>query len=100
MIQIQSAKLVEGTDYDSWVQVFESQEAIKMRADAGLKILAYGWNAEKERVFTVAEMDDPQTVQKMMQTSEAAAIMAKAGTDKSSMEMIPLPNGKPGIRNS
>ena len=37
-----------------------------MRADAGLKILAYGWNAEKERVFTVAEMDDPQTVQKMM----------------------------------
>ena len=48
MIQIQSVKLVEGTDYDSWVQVFESQEAIKMRADAGLKILAYGWNAEKE----------------------------------------------------
>ena len=45
MIQIQSAKLVEGTDYDSWVQVFESQEAIKMRADAGLKIFAYGWNA-------------------------------------------------------
>ena len=75
----------------------KSQEAIKMRADAGLKILAYGWNAEKERVFTVAEMDDPQTVQKMMQTPEAAAIMAKAGTDKSSMEMIPLPNGKPGI---
>ena len=66
MIQIQSAKLVEGTDYDSWVH--ESQEAIKMRADAGLKILAYGWNAEKERVFTVVEMDDPQTVQKMMQT--------------------------------
>ena len=97
MIQIQSVRLVEGTDYDSWVQVFESQEAIKMRADAGLKILAYGWNAEKERVFTVAEMDDPQTVQKMMQTPEALAIMAKAGTDKSSMEMIPLPNGKPGI---
>ena len=97
MIQIQSVKLVKGTDYDSWVQVFESQEAIKMRADAGLKILAYGWNAEKERVFTVAEMDDPQTVQKMMQTPEAAAIMTKAGTDKSSMEMIPLPNGKPGI---
>ena len=48
-------------------------------------------------MFTVAEMDDPQTVQKMMQTPEAAAIMAKAGTDKSSMEMIPLPNGKPGI---
>ena len=97
MIQIQSAKLVEGTDYDFWVQVFESQEAIKMRADAGLKILAYGWNAEKERVFIVVEMDDPQTVQKMMQTPEATAIMAKAGTDKSSMEMIPLPNGKPGI---
>ena len=36
MIQIQSVKLVEGTDYDSWVQVFESQEAIKMRADADL----------------------------------------------------------------
>ena len=68
-----------------------------MRADAGLKILAYGWNAEKERLFTVAEMDDPQTVQKMMQTPKAAAIMAKAGTDKSSMEMIPLQNGKPGI---
>ena len=97
MIQIQSAMLVEGTDYDSWVQVFESQEAIKMRADAVLKILAYGWNAEKIRVFTVAEMDDPQTVQKMMQTPEATVIMAKAGTDKSSMEMIPLPNGKPGI---
>ena len=71
-----------------------------MRADAGLKILAYGWNAEKERVFTVAEMDDPQTVQKMMQTPEAAAIMAKARTDKSSMEIIPLPNVKPGIWNS
>ena len=94
MIKIQSVKLVEGTDYDSWVQVFESQEAIKMRADAGLKILAYGWNAKKEREFTGAEMDDPQTVQKMMQTPEAEAIMAKAGTDKSSMEMIPLPNGK------
>ena len=97
MIQIQSVKLVEGTDFDSQVQVFESQEAIKTRADAGLKFLAYGWNAEKERVFSVAEMEDPQTVQKMMQTPEAAAIMAKAGADKSSMEMIPLPNGKPGI---
>ena len=97
MIQIQSAKLVEGTDYDSWVKVFESDEAIKMRADAGLKILAYGWNAGKERIFTVAEMDDPETVQKLMQTPEAAAIMSKAGTDKASMEMIPLPNGKPGI---
>ena len=97
MIQIQSAKLVEGTDYDSWVKVFESEEAIKMRADAGLKILAYGWNAEKKRIFTVAEMDDPQTVQKLMQTPGAAAIMSKAGTDKASMEMIPLPNGKPGI---
>ena len=42
-------------------------------------------------------MDDPQTVQKLMQTPEAAAIMSKAGTDKASMEMIPLPNGKPGI---
>ena len=42
-------------------------------------------------------MDDPKTFQKMMQTPEAAAIMAKAGADKSSMEMIPLPNGKPGI---
>ena len=97
MIQIQSAKLVEGTDYDSWVKVFESEEAIKMRAEAGLKILAYGWNADKERIFTVAEMDDPQTVQKLMQTPEASAIMSKAGTDKASMEMIPLPNGKPGI---
>ena len=97
MIQIQSAKLVEGTDYDSWVKVFESEEAIKMRANAGLKILAYGWNADKERIFTVAEMDDPQTVQKLMQTPEASAIMSKAGTDKASMEMIPLPNGKPGI---
>ena len=37
-----------------------------MRVDAGLKILAYGWNAEKERVFTVAEMGDPQTVQKLL----------------------------------
>ena len=55
MIQIQSAKLVEGTDSDSWVQVFESQEAIKMRADAGLKILAYGWNAEKERALPQKE---------------------------------------------
>ena len=97
MIQIQSAKLVEGTDYDSWVKVFESEEAVKMRAEAGLKILAYGWNADKERIFTVAEMDDPQTVQKLMQTPEASAIMSKAGTDKASMEMIPLPNGKPGI---
>ena len=97
MIQIQSAKLVEGKDYDSWVKVFESEEAIKMRAEAGLKILAYGWNADKERIFTVAEMDDPQTVQKLMQTPEASAIMSKVGTDKASMEMIPLPNGKPGI---
>ena len=97
MIQIQSAKLVEGTDYDSWVKVFESEEAIKMRAEAGLKILAYGRNTDKERIFTVAEMDDPQTVQKLMQTPEAAEIMSKAGTDKASMEMIPLPNGKPGI---
>ena len=32
-----------------------------------------------------------------MQTPEAVAIMAKADTDKLSMEMIPLPNGKPGI---
>ena len=97
MIQIQSAKLVEGTDYDSCVKVFESEEAVKMRAEAGLKILAYGWNADKERIFTVAEMDDPQTVQKLMQTPEASAIMSKAGTDKASMEMIPLPNGKAGI---
>ncbi|MEC8150070.1 MAG: hypothetical protein VX092_07515, partial [SAR324 cluster bacterium] len=62
-----------------------------------IKILSYVLNAEIERVFTFAVMDDPQTVQKMMQTPEATAIMAKAGTDKSSMEMIPLPNGKPGI---
>ena len=98
MIQIQSAKLVEGTNYDSQVKVFESEEAKKMRAEAGLKILAYGWNAEKERIFTVAEMDDPQTVQKLMQTPETEAIISKAGTDKSSLEMIRLSNGKPGIQ--
>ena len=97
MIQIQSVKLLDGTDYDAWVKLFESEEAKKMRAAAGLKVLAYGWSAEKERVFTVVEMDDPQTVQNLMQTPEAAALMVKAGVDKSAMEMIPLPNGKPGI---
>ena len=68
-----------------------------MRADAGLKILAYGWNAEKERVFTVAGNGRSTNCPKNDATPEAAAIMAKAVTDKSSMEMIPLRNGKPGI---
>ena len=97
MIQIQSVKLVNGKSYNSWQEVFESQEARNLRANAGINVLAYGWNDDKERVFTVVEINDPQTVQKFMLSPEAASILKKSGTDTSTLEMIPLPNGKPGI---
>ena len=67
-----------------------------MRADAGLKILAMGGTLKKKECLLLLKW----TIHKLSKNDanpEAAAIMAKAGTDKSSMEMIPLPNGKPGI---
>ena len=54
MINIANFKVLKG--YEHWKTVFMKEDFVKMREEAGVKILAKGFDAQNERVYVVQEM--------------------------------------------
>ena len=88
MIQINNAKHLKG--YDHWKNEFEKESNIQMRERAGIKVLAYGWNEERERMYSVVEIESPESVKQVLMSPEGMQAIQDAGVDMTSMEMIPL----------
>ena len=88
MIQINNAKLLKG--YDHCKNEFEKESNIQMRERAGIKVLAYGWNEERERMYSVVEIESPESVKQVLMSPEGMQAIQDAGVDMTSMEMIPL----------
>ena len=88
MIQINNAKLLKG--YDHWKNEFEKESNIQMRGRAGIKVLAYGWNDERERMYSVVEIESPESVKQVLMSPEGMQTIQDAGVDMTSLEMIPL----------
>jgi len=61
-----------------------------MRERAGIKVLAYGWNEERERMYSVVEIESPESVKQVLMSPEGMQAIQDAGVDMTSMEMIPL----------
>ncbi|SVB40691.1 uncharacterized protein METZ01_LOCUS193545 [marine metagenome] len=88
MIQINNAKLLKV--YDHSKNEFEKESNIQMRERAGIKVLAYGWNDERERMYSVVEIESPESVKQVLMSPEGMQAIQDAGVDMTSMEMIPL----------
>ena len=54
MINIANFKVLKG--YEHWKKVFMEEEFVKMRKEAGVKILAKGFDKQNERVYVVQDM--------------------------------------------
>ena len=55
MINIASFKVLKG--YEHWKTVFMDEAFVKRREEAGVKILAKGFDAQNDRVYVVQELD-------------------------------------------
>ena len=88
MIQINNTKLLKG--YSHWKNEFEKESNIQMRERAGIKVLAYGWNEERERMYSVVEFESPESVKQVLMSPEGMQAIQDAGVDMTSMEMILL----------
>ena len=74
--------------YEHWKTVFMEEEFIKMRKEAGVKILAKGFDTQNERVYVVQEMVSMEVIQNAMAKNQEK--IKEAGVDMSTMQMIPL----------
>ena len=69
---------------------FEKESNIQTREMAGIKVLAYGWNEERERMYSVVEIESPESVKQVMMNPEGIKPIQEATVDITSMEMISL----------
>ena len=60
----------------------------KMREEAGVNILAKGFDAQNERVYVVQEMASMEVIQNAMAKNQER--IKEAGVDMATMQMIPL----------
>jgi len=79
-------KVLKG--YEHWKTVFMEEEFVKMREEAGVKILAKGFDTQNERVYVVQDMDSMEVIQNAMAKNQEK--IKEAGVDMSTMQMIPL----------
>ena len=86
MINIASFKVLKG--YEHWKTVFMEEEFVKMREEAGVNILAKGFDAQNERVYVVQEMASMEVIQNAMAKNQERIM--EAGVDMATMQMIPL----------
>ena len=86
MINIASFKVLKG--YEHWKTVFMDEAFVKSREEAGVKILAKGFDAQNDRVYVIQELDSMEVIQNAMAKNHEQ--ITKAGVDISSMQMIPL----------
>ena len=86
MINIASFKVLKG--YEHWKKVFMDEEFFKRREEAGVKILAKGFDAQNDRVYVIQELDSMEVIQNAMAKNQEK--IKEAGVDMSTMQMIPL----------
>ena len=86
MINIANFKVLKG--YEHWKTVFMEEEFVKMREEAGVNILAKGFDAQNERVYVVQEMASMEVIQNAMTKNQER--IKEAGVDMATMQMIPL----------
>ena len=86
MINIANFKVLKG--YEHWKTVFMKEDFVKLREEAGVNILAKGFDAQNERVYVVQEMASMEVIQNAMAKNQER--IKEAGVDMATMEMIPL----------
>ena len=86
MINIANFKVLKG--YEHWKTVFMKEDFVKLREEAGVNILAKGFDAQNERVYVVQEMASMEVIQNAMAKNQERII--EAGVDMATMQMIPL----------
>ena len=86
MINIASFKVLNG--YEHWKTVFMDEEFVKRREEAGVKILAIGFDAQNDRVYVIQELDSMEVIQNAMAKNQEKIM--EAGVDMSTMQMIHL----------
>ncbi len=86
MINIANFKVLKG--YEHWKTVFMKEDFVKLREEAGVNILAKGFDAQNERVYVVQEMASMEVIQNAMAKNQERIM--EAGVDMATMQMIPL----------
>ena len=86
MINIANFKVLKG--YEHWKTVFMKEDVEKMREEAGVNILAKGFDAQNERVYVVQDIASMEFFQGVM--SKNQEILKESGVDMATMQMIPL----------
>ena len=86
MINIANFKVLKG--YEDWKTVFMKEDFVKLREEAGVNILAKGFDAQNERVYVVQEMASMEVIQNAMAKNQER--IKEAGVDMATMQMIPL----------
>ena len=86
MINIANFKVLKG--YEHWKTVFMKEDFVKLREEAGVNILAKGFDAQNERVYVVQEMASMEVIQNAMAKNQERIM--EAGVDVATMQMIPL----------
>ena len=61
---------------------------LKRREEAGVKVLAKGFDAQNDRVYVVQELDSMEVIQNAMAKNQEK--IKEAWVDMSTMQMIPL----------
>ena len=61
---------------------------VKRREEAGVNILAKGFDAQNDRVYVIQELDSMEVIQNAM--AKIQEKIKEAGVDMSTMQMIPL----------
>ena len=64
MINIASFKVLKG--YEHWKTVFMDEAFVKRREEAGVKILAKGFDAQNDRFYDLQELDSMEVIQNPM----------------------------------
>ena len=86
MINIANFKVLKG--YEHWKTVFMKEDFVNLREEAGVNILAKGFDAQNERVYVVQEMASMEVIQNAMAKNQERIM--EAGVDMATMQMIPL----------
>ena len=86
MKQVVNAKLTKG--YEHWKSEFEKEESRKVRSEAGITIIGYGWSPQTERLYVVHDIESMEVLQKVM--AENQNLLDKSGVDMTSMEFVNL----------
>ena len=81
-----SAELTKG--WDHFKSIFESDRQKKIRSNAKLTDLGYGYHQETNRFYVVHELESMEVMQKAMAENQDA--IEEVGVDQSTMQIINL----------